>query len=57
MIENIFYTGALFALMSVLLMRIFEYEKIHKWASFTIISIFGLSLIVSFIALLILIWV
>jgi len=56
MIENIFYTSALLALMSVLLMTIFRYEEIPKWASFTIVSIFGLSLIVSFIALLILIW-
>jgi len=56
MIENIFYTSALFALMSVLLMTIFEYEEVPKWISFTVTGILVLSLTVSFIALLILIW-
>jgi len=57
MIENIFYTSALLALMSVLLMTIFEYEEVPKWISFTVTGILVLSLTVSFIALLILIWV
>lgn len=56
MIENIFQTSAIFALMSVFLMRFFSYDELPHWIAGLVVCVCCLSLVVCFLTLLILIW-